>query len=208
MKPARQGAGPVIAMRQTMRVLTLVFAMSAGSSPVFAEQAGFSGASQSITEPEQLFRPRAAMLDRNSLAVHILIEPGNYLYRDRLKIEVNGKSIPSSRLRLPPAIWKQDPSFGRVRTYRNEVRIHIPWRAPKLATTNDALSISPPPELTVVSQGCADAGVCYPPIRHRFVLAAPMGSFVDPQGGGHVSPFSRTPQSNPSRLVLPPGNQR
>ena len=66
----------------------------------------------------------------------------------------------------PPGERHNDPFFGEVETYRGLLRIRLRIDAP-------------PPDrrftLSVVSQGCWDGGVCYPPMTQRvdIELAAP-----------------------------------
>jgi thiol:disulfide interchange protein DsbD len=65
---------------------------------------------------------------------------------------------------LPPGKVIEDEFFGRVATYRGPVVIRLP-----LAAGQPGGSVS----LKVDSQGCADAGVCYPPHHQRLVLPLP-----------------------------------
>ena len=59
---------------------------------------------------------------------------------------------------------KDDEFFGRVETYRDRVVVRLPL--PRSAAGE---SIT----LRANSQGCADAGVCYPPHTQRVTLAVP-----------------------------------
>ena len=59
---------------------------------------------------------------------------------------------------LPSGRVKEDPFFGRTETYRDHVTIKVPLTDADLARQRVRLK--------VVSQGCADAGVCYVPQEH------------------------------------------
>jgi len=56
---------------------------------------------------------------------------------------------------LPPGETKADPYFGRTEVYHHKARV----------VAHYAESASEGPlRLTVTYQGCAEAGLCYPPI--------------------------------------------
>tara|TARA_R110002111_G_scaffold49486_2_gene87216 strand:- start:1280 stop:1690 length:411 start_codon:yes stop_codon:yes gene_type:complete len=81
------------------------------------------------------------------------IQPGYYLYRD--KIRVKG----SKRLKtpaLPPGLEKTDEYFGRVEVYYESLEVNLPRKADEKET------------FQVEYQGCADAGICYPPQKRTF----------------------------------------
>ena len=65
---------------------------------------------------------------------------------------------------MPPGKVKDDEFFGRVETYRGRLTVRLSLD-----------KIDPGRKVTVraVSQGCADAGVCYPPQVQNITLALP-----------------------------------
>ena len=131
------------------------------AAPAFA-QISFGGAGD-LLEPEKAFRFSARALDANSIEVRFAIADGYYLYRERLRFSAEGN--PDIRLgepELPRGKPHKDEFFGEVETYRKEVRVRIP------AQGDGGF------DLKVISQGCADAGVCYVPMesKARLVLAA------------------------------------
>lgn len=76
-----------------------------------------------------------------------------YLYRDRLKFALvtpAGTAVPL----LPAGETHHDEHFGDVTVYRGDLSIPL-----TLAQT----AAKGPVKLTVTYQGCADAGLCYPP---------------------------------------------
>jgi thiol:disulfide interchange protein DsbD len=86
---------------------------------------------------------------------------------------------------FPQALERTDEYFGDVRVYYNEADIVLtPAR-----TTGSA-------KLRVTSQGCADAGLCYPPYREYFEIDFSGGSVtaVDPPGR------LTTPASQPTEI--------
>ncbi|MDO9219605.1 MAG: protein-disulfide reductase DsbD [Thiobacillus sp.] len=103
-------------------------------------------------EPEAAFTFSARALDANTLEARWQIADGYYMYRDKFKFELSGGTL--GRPAFPAGKVKQDENFGRVETYRKDVRISLP-----IQRTPGATSVT----LTTVSQGCADAGLCYTP---------------------------------------------
>ena len=79
---------------------------------------------------------------------------------------------------LPPGKVIEDEFFGRVSTYRGPVVIRLPLAAGQPGGTV---------ALTVESQGCADAGVCYPPQQQRLALPLPAA------GAGPTAPVEASP---------------
>ncbi|MBI1398139.1 MAG: hypothetical protein GC151_19370 [Betaproteobacteria bacterium] len=96
----------------------------------------------------------SAELSRDEITVRYDVAPGYYLYRDRFRFDVLPPQVRASSPLLPRGKVKEDEFFGRVEILRNRVVIRIPVALP--AGTREV-------RLKVVSQGCADAGVCYTP---------------------------------------------
>ncbi len=105
-----------------------------------------------LLSPEQAFKPTLGWLDTKTLSVSVEIAEGYYLYKDRFQFTVEGgatKLIPQ----FPTGKVKEDPYFGKVETYRHLVEIKL--GAESELPAGGVLSLK--------LQGCADAGVCYPP---------------------------------------------
>ena len=104
--------------------------------------------------PEQAFALRAELGADRQLSVRWMIAPGYHLYRERIALRSNGTALP---VELPAGTRKFDENFGRaMETYAQELALQLPWREAAAAT------------LTVAYQGCADAGLCYPPAERRY----------------------------------------
>ncbi|MHB1187156.1 protein-disulfide reductase DsbD [Thiobacillus sp.] len=107
---------------------------------------------QEFLDPEIAFKFSARALDANTLEARWQIADGYYMYRDKFKFAVEGATLGAPR--LPAGKIKEDENFGKVETYRKDVRIALP-----IQRTAGAASVT----LKTVSQGCADAGLCYTP---------------------------------------------
>lgn len=87
------------------------------------------------------------------------IAQGYYLYKEKINISSDfSKQLGVAK--FPPAKIKNDEFFGKVGIYRNSATVKIP------VLEGDADSLL----LNVTFQGCADLGVCYPPITKAVAL--------------------------------------
>jgi thiol:disulfide interchange protein DsbD len=114
-----------------------------------------------LLDPEVAFRFSAQLLSSSSIEVHYVIVDGYYLYRDRFHFQLSPGEGNAEAIKYPAGKIKRDPLFGKVETYRKSVRIIVPIDAAHAGGT-----IS----LTAISQGCADAGVCYTPMTSQINL--------------------------------------
>ncbi len=97
------------------------------------------------------------------------IADGYYLYRDKMNFSLSkeGQLVPPQ---LPPATFRHDPLFGQVAIYtQSPLEIILP------VTMVDAKAGAEAVTLTVEYQGCALAGLCYPPTQQVMVVALGQG---------------------------------
>jgi thiol:disulfide interchange protein DsbD len=117
---------------------------------------------QELLDPEIAFKFSARALDANTLEARWQIADGYYMYRDKFKFAVEGASLGAPK--LPAGKIKEDEFFGKVETYTKDVRIALP-----IQRAADTQSIT----LKTVSQGCADAGLCYTPQETSVTIKLP-----------------------------------
>jgi thioredoxin:protein disulfide reductase len=120
-----------------------------------------------LLEPEAAFAFSARLLDASTIEVRYAIANGYYMYRDKFRFQLDPGAGELGSARFPPGKIKNDPLFGKVETYRTALKIRLPL---ELATSDGKVT------LTAISQGCADVGVCYPPMTSRVVLEATKSS--------------------------------
>ncbi|MEY3137203.1 MAG: hypothetical protein RL580_935 [Pseudomonadota bacterium] len=113
----------------------------------------------------------AVVSGADQVRVEFLVTPGYYLYRHRLNFTlegVDGGSAPPASLGtalIPPGEWKEDEFFGRQQVFHEGFTVSVPVsRAPGGVL---------PATLVVGLQGCADAGLCYPPEKRRLRIELP-----------------------------------
>ena len=132
----------------------------------------FARAAEEPLQPTEAFKFSARAVDTRTIEARWQIADGYYMYRDKFRFELEPGS-PSARLgtpQFPPGKLKDDDAFGKIETYRNEVAIRLPIEA-----AAGVASVT----LNVRSQGCADMGICYPPMPQQAVVtlaAVPAGA--------------------------------
>ncbi len=134
---------------------------------------------------DQAFALTATAPERGQIQLQFKIAPGYYLYRHRTSVKAD-PAFNAGALQMPAGNKHHDDFFGEVETYRERLQATLPG-----TPTDAAGTIS----LEVRYQGCADAGVCYPP-QKRVVQVTLPGA-----GGKAAVPTARvtgvTPFNNP-----------
>jgi thiol:disulfide interchange protein DsbD len=143
----------------------------AGSPPslspaVLAALGAQASGGNKFPPPGEVFHFKAAP-GAHRLRLSWTIRPGFYLYRSRIHVRALSGTVLGA-LSLPPGIVKIDPFFGREQIYRTAVTGELAVQRGTVAAPGDAA-------LAVTYQGCADAGLCYPPITQTVTIALPAG---------------------------------
>ena len=159
-------------------------------------------ASAAITQDDLLPVDEAFVLTatapaRDRIEIRWKITDGYYLYRHRTGVEADA-GFAAQPLQLPKGKAYRDEFFGDVETYRGELVATLPGRP---APGTDSVS------LKIKYQGCADAGICYPPQTRTLKVALPptAGDAFVPLGGGALAGnlLGQTPQAGMDALPLP-----
>ena len=124
-------------------------------------------AAQDFLPPEKAFRVEATWLENsNQIELEFMPAKGYYIYQESLKFDVG---IEASKLyqispSLPLGIEKFDETFQKkLQVYKQPFMVLL-----------DIKPVSGKPiHAEVTLQGCAEAGICYPPMTLKFLLAAP-----------------------------------
>ncbi len=95
--------------------------------------------------------------ENDILHINFDIAPGYYLYKEKLKIKF--KNAKYDIFVLPEGEIHQDEFFGEQAVYRQ----HLAFDIKLTETSADA-------QFLIRYQGCADAGLCYPPKKHTLTL--------------------------------------
>jgi len=100
----------------------------------------------------------------NQIKVSFEIADDYYLYLSRLSLKQDGQSLPFNTLET--AIDKEDEYFGQVKIFKHQATLN--------ATTTSSSDI------TLGFQGCAEAGLCYPPQKRTLTLNSAHSSPLPP----------------------------
>lgn len=131
--------------------------------------------------PEQAFVLQAEMAAPDALVLHYRVAPKYYLYRERFVLApAEGQAQWLGEAVYPTGESKHDPVFDKdMEVYHHDIDVRVPLKP----------GAAGPWTLTVTHQGCAEAGLCYPPMDHVLTLAPTVGGYVLagmdlPQGAG------------------------
>ncbi len=124
-------------------------------------------AAQEFLSPEKAFRVEATWLDKsNQIEIEFMPAKGYYLYQESLQFEAGSEAGKLYKIRptLPLGVEKFDETFQKkLQVYKQAFMV--------------LLDVNPTPgkpiHIDVNLQGCAEAGICYPPMTLKFLLAGP-----------------------------------
>ena len=121
---------------------------------------------QDFLAPERAFAFSARSVDTATVEVSFRIADGYYMYRDKIAVSAQGATL--GKITIPRGDVKFDPNFDKeLEILRHQLSFTIPVQA------------SGPFQLKVTSQGCADKGLCYPPMESIVNLSANAPSGLD-----------------------------
>jgi thiol:disulfide interchange protein DsbD len=120
-----------------------------------------------LLQPEQAFEFSANVKNGNTIYVNWEIAPNYYLYREKIKLElVNSDGVKLGDYTIPNGLPKHDEAFGDVEVLSEDLNFNVPlWREDHGAQTI---------KLRAYFQGCAERGVCYPPMTKDVMLDLPV----------------------------------
>ena len=151
-----------------------VAAVTAAAAPVVEGEEEYLDVDKAFVLTDQA-------LSVNNLQLNWRIADGYYLYKQRIKVEPAGDTKVIGALVLPKGEPHSDEYFGEQEVYRKSVD------ATFSVPPSDAKSV----DVNVTYQGCADAGLCYPPQTKLVSIsledAPPATSVAAPAEGEFVS---------------------
>jgi thioredoxin:protein disulfide reductase len=127
----------------------------------------FKSTEDELLPPEQAFQFFATVKDANTLHVNWEIAKGYYLYREKIQLELTGADgVKTGNYSIPRGTPIHDEAFGQVEIFHDELDFDLPV----IRTNGSAQTII----LNAKYQGCADRGVCYPPMNKKISLELPV----------------------------------
>jgi len=141
-------------------------APESGFNPLKALQQLTGNSVNEFLDPEVAYVLSTEARDANTLVARFDIADGYYLYRDKFSFAVtDAAGVVLGSTQLPDGKIKDDAYFGRMEVYYHDVEAVLQMQR---ATTQPV-----PLTLEVGYQGCADAGLCYPPMKKSVALTLP-----------------------------------
>ncbi len=188
------------------RLLTVLLGVLGTSllchSPARAADAGAvaavgkaASASDEFLDPEVAFKVGATAQSADRIEVIFQVHKGYYLYRGRMKFKTaEGQAATLGTPQLPAGEKKVDDYFGEQEVYHHDVSALLPVSR---AAAGGRVKIE------VNYQGCAEAGLCYPPITKVFDvdMSAPGGGAAASTVAGKVAGGSGGYVSEQDRLA-------
>ena len=117
--------------------------------------------------PEKAFKVEATWPEKsNQIELEFLPAKGYYIYQESLKFELGTElgKLANIKPALPMGIEKFDETFQK--------KMQI-YKQPFMVLLQAKPEPSKPIHIEVTLQGCAEAGICYPPMTLKFLLTGP-----------------------------------
>lgn len=124
-----------------------------------------------LLDPEEAYKLSVRVEDGTHIRLYWSIADGTYLYQDNVALSIpESETVALGEVKLPPAEIKKDSvkpdgTIGDIAVYHNEIDLIVPL----VRSTTEADEFT----LEARYQGCAEIGVCYPPISKQFTLSLP-----------------------------------
>ncbi|SAL68737.1 protein-disulfide reductase [Caballeronia terrestris] len=136
---------------------------------VLSGVANFARAADDFLDPAVAFK-FSATEHPGEIEVRYKVADGYYMYRERFAFAAKGGGATLGDAQLPVGKVHFDQTFNKdVETYRGDVVIRIPVK-----------QASGPFDLAITSQGCADQGICYPPMERIYRVSGAALRAADP----------------------------
>jgi thiol:disulfide interchange protein DsbD len=141
---------------------TLIFALSAAASA--QGLLGPTSNQDQFLPVDEAFVFTATTDGGAQVALDWRIAPGYYLYRHRISAKTATTGFALGEIAMPAGKKKTDEFFGDVEVYYDSLSATVPVTRPAGTSTL---------EIAVSYQGCADAGLCYPPLTKTVTIDLP-----------------------------------
>ena len=163
-------------------------------SPIGQAQNSLAAALQQQSEflpVREAYRLDGALTADGQLRLYWQIAKGYYLYQHMFTVRQADASAPANlSISFPPALDKTDEFFGDVSVYYDEADLTA-------TLPDDATRLT----LAITYQGCADAGLCYPP-ETEHLLVDVVTSAVTPTTFEREPPGAASAPTSPNMTLL------
>lgn len=118
---------------------------------------------------DEAFTPELVILNDKNIQIVWQIAPGYYLYKHKFQFQFETQQPKIEVVALPAGKAKTDEHFGDVEVYYQNVQAQLQLGGHDANKTY---------RLEIGYQGCADAGLCYPPMRKTFDVTLPVDTSI------------------------------
>ena len=137
---------------------------------------GPKGQADNFLPVDEAFRFDALAQGSDQVRLNWEIADGYYLYRARIKVATTARGAQLGTPQMPAGQVKNDEYFGRQEIYHHELKVTVPVARAAGGTLTLPLEVS--------YQGCAEAGLCYPPQTKTVTLTLAAGGAAAVTGAG------------------------
>jgi thiol:disulfide interchange protein DsbD len=143
---------------------------------------------------DQAFQFFAEVKDADTVEVSWRIAEGYYLYREKFALSVpDASSVKLGSYAVPRGETKEDEAFGTVEVFYDRLSFDVPL----VRTQKQPVTLA----LDARYQGCAERGVCYPPIQKVVTLELPASAGGLPGQQAHRGDVRAAPMSEQDRIA-------
>ncbi|MEF3066766.1 protein-disulfide reductase DsbD [Pandoraea apista] len=122
---------------------------------------GHARAADDFLDPDVAFKVSKTE-QPGAVLLHFEVAKGYYLYRDRFAFAADNPAVKLGTPEFPKGEIKHDETFGKdMEVYHEPIDVRVP-----------VVQTSGPFTLNVTMQGCADKGLCYPPMDKPLKISA------------------------------------
>lgn len=127
-----------------------------------AEQLGLKKGQDGAIPVEEAFQLEVLPYNpaEKMLTARVYITPDHYLYKEKFKFTLEGENQEQlGEPEFPPTVMKDDPYYGEIEVYTQNIDIKIPVPGELAADAT----------LATEYQGCSESsGICYPPVTAKY----------------------------------------
>jgi len=142
---------------EMFRIAILLFLIIFNTSQL---QADLPKDQSDFLSPDEAFQVTYNFVDDKHISINWKIHPGYYLYMGMFEFESLDKNNSILKVEMPEGKKKTDEFFGEVDVYYLTADANI-FLEKNISNTLD---------IRIKYQGCADAGLCYPPVSKNITL--------------------------------------
>ncbi|MEW8054567.1 MAG: protein-disulfide reductase DsbD [Candidatus Thiodiazotropha sp.] len=185
MQEIRLALEPMTAGKRTAAVAEPLFDIGDSAS----NQLFDNDIEDDLLDPEEAYKLSVTVEDGTHLRLYWSIAEGTYLYHNKVTLSAGeNQGIALGQFTLPDPEIKQDTvrpdgTIGEVAVYHDEIDLILPLVRSSAEETEITLNVG--------YQGCAEIGVCYPPINKQFTLTLP--AISEAEANETVSPTGTPP---------------